>query len=336
MQDRTSEFFSAATTITSRSSSSAAFIVQNKPKLTKTEFAKAAMTIGKELNATMIKLQKLATLAKNKSLFDDKPIEINELIFLIKQDIAKIHRQITTLNQYVQQNKGKGELDNKQIAEHSTQVLFSLQSKLATTSNEFQNVLEVRNSNMKEQKSRREEYSTSARIQEIDSSQTYSDSPLYFPDKKSATITQNMASSSSTESLTNRQNRNLTSSNMTQDTVIDFGDASNDTFGFQQNMMATNYTNMQVIESRAQAIESIESTIAELGQIYQHFAQLLSTQREVVQRIDDNIVDTEVNVIGAHDQLLKFYQNMSSNRWLMMKVFATVIFFTLIFVMFLH
>lgn len=38
-----------------------------------------------------------------------------------------------------------------------------------------------------------------------------------------------------------------------------------------------------------------------------------------------------MNVMGAQRELLKYYTNISSNRWLMIKVFATVIFFFLLF-----
>lgn len=48
--------------------------------------------------------------------------------------------------------------------------------------------------------------------------------------------------------------------------------------------------NHEIIESRNAAIENIEGTIAELGQIYQNFALLLSSQREAVQRIDENVL----------------------------------------------
>ncbi len=344
MPDRTSEFFAAATSISSRANIASPIPFSHSLNanthaptailLSKTEFAKAATQIGKELNATMLKLQKLATLAKNKSLFDDKPVEINELIFVIKQDIAKVHRQITTLNNYIVQNKGKSDIANKQTEEHSAQVLFSLQSKLATTSNEFQTVLETRNQNMKEQKTRRDEYSSSAvaRIpqQQQSTTNSVSDSPLYFPNRQTSSSTPSIHQS---RPVVHSENAPLLAN--ADSTVIEFGQG-NDTFGFQQQSLMDNNLNMEIIESRNQAIESIESTIAELGQIYQHFAQLLNSQREVVQRIDDNILDTEMNVSNAHDQLLKYYQNMSGNRWLMMKVFATVIFFTLIFVLFLH
>jgi syntaxin 5 len=45
------------------------------------------------------------------------------------------------------------------------------------------------------------------------------------------------------------------------------------------------------IQSRSTAIESIESTIAELGQIFQQLAHMVAEQRETVQRIDADTTD---------------------------------------------
>lgn len=57
------------------------------------------------------------------------------------------------------------------------------------------------------------------------------------------------------------------------------------------------------------------------------FASVLAEQREMVQRIDDNIGDVQTNVEGAHGQLLKYYQGITSNRGLMVKSFAVVVVF---------
>lgn len=38
-----------------------------------------------------------------------------------------------------------------------------------------------------------------------------------------------------------------------------------------------------------------------------------------------------MNVVSAQRELLKYYTNISSNRWLIIKVFATVILFFLLF-----
>jgi syntaxin 5 len=81
------------------------------------------------------------------------------------------------------------------------------------------------------------------------------------------------------------------------------------------------------IQSRSTAIESIETTIAELGQIFNQLAHMVAEQRETVQRIDADTLDIASNVGGAQRELLKYYANISSNRWLMLKVFGVLIVF---------
>jgi t-SNARE complex subunit (syntaxin) len=81
------------------------------------------------------------------------------------------------------------------------------------------------------------------------------------------------------------------------------------------------------IQSRSTAIESIETTIAELGQIFNQLAHMVAEQRETVQRIDADTLDIASNVGGAQRELLKYYASISSNRWLMLKVFGVLIVF---------
>lgn len=81
------------------------------------------------------------------------------------------------------------------------------------------------------------------------------------------------------------------------------------------------------IQQRSTAIESIESTIAELGQIFTQLAQMVAEQRETVQRIDADTQDIADNVSGAQRELLKYYASISSNRWLMLKIFGVLIVF---------
>lgn len=81
------------------------------------------------------------------------------------------------------------------------------------------------------------------------------------------------------------------------------------------------------IQSRSTAIESIESTIAELGQIFTQLANMVAEQRETVQSIDADTMDIASNIGGAQRELLKYYASISSNRWLMLKVFGVLIVF---------
>ena len=321
VKDRTSEFHAIVDSLISRSST---VIPAEKARLiaphslSKSDFAKTASALAKEINSTASKLSKLTVLAKKKSNFDDKPVEINELVNIIKNDITKINKQILLLQDYLKRTEetarynsqnispsALGAVMNQQSSEHSKQVVSSLQTKLATTSNEFKHILEVRTANMKEQKTRREQFAGESSYQ----SQMHSDSPLYHPERK-------IFDSSSSSAQQPSQ----------MDTIIDFSQV-------QMQATSNDVATREYIDSRSQAIDSIEATIAELGQIYQNFATLLATQRETVQRIDDNIGDMHVNVEGAHNQLLLFYQNMSGNRMLMLKVFAVLVVFFMAFIL---
>lgn len=95
------------------------------------------------------------TVARRKTLFDDRPVEISELTYIIKQDIAQLNQQIAQLQSFVKQNAingvggssaaGKAKAaGGKQVEEHNANVVMMLQSKLADTSLGFKDVLEIR------------------------------------------------------------------------------------------------------------------------------------------------------------------------------------------------
>ncbi|KAG8053188.1 hypothetical protein GUJ93_ZPchr0001g30899 [Zizania palustris] len=74
------------------------------------------------------------------------------------------------------------------------------------------------------------------------------------------------------------------------------------------------------MQSRAEALQNVESTIHELSNIFTQLATMVSQQGELAIRIDENVDDTLANVEGAQGQLLKYLNSISSNRWLMMKI----------------
>lgn len=51
-------------------------------------------------------------------------------------------------------------------------------------------------------------------------------------------------------------------------------------------------------------------------------------------RIDDNMDESLANVEGARNALLRHLNQISSNRWLMIKIFAVIIFFLTVFMFF--
>lgn len=101
----------------------------------------------------------------------------------------------------------------------------------------------------------------------------------------------------------------------------------------QSQALMTQDASDQYLESRSTAIETIESTIAELGGIFQQLAQMVSEQRESVQRIDANTEDVEMNIERANFEIMKYWKRVSGNRMLMVKIFGILILFFLLFVM---
>ena len=88
------------------------------------------------------------------------------------------------------------------------------------------------------------------------------------------------------------------------------------------------------MNSRAEALQNVESTITELGGMFQQLATMVQQQQEVAIRIDQDVDETMTNVEGAQAQLLKYLDRISGNRWLVLKIFFVLMAFMTVFVLF--
>lgn len=102
----------------------------------------------------------------------------------------------------------------------------------------------------------------------------------------------------------------------------------------QQQMMLYDESD-NYVQQRAETMQNIESTIVELGGIFQQLAHMVKEQDEMVERIDSNVQDAEMNIEAAHGEILKYFQTVSKNRWLMIKIFGVLIFFFIFFIIFM-
>ncbi|WWD00925.1 hypothetical protein V866_007863 [Kwoniella sp. B9012] len=352
-KDRTSEFHSTLNSIKSRSSlasssSSSNLKGKNKDKElkqpllangkdgssavkgggSKSEFGRMASGIAKDINNTTLKLQKLAQLAKRKTLFDDRPIEISELTYIIRQDIASLNTQIASLQSYVRSqkpNSSSGGNNGKQVEEHNSNVVMLLQSRLANMGMGFKDVLELRTQNMKASKDRTEQFMHTA-----------ANASLPPPSNNSLLFSQSGGPGSGFDRKGKNRASPIPDDGKTDFLALDIdgdrGESGVVKGGDYQQMQLVEQQN-DYIQSRSTAIESIESTIAELGSIFSQLAGMVAEQRETVQRIDADTTDIAANVTGAQRELLKYYASISSNRWLMLKIFGVLIIFFLVFIL---
>ncbi len=73
--------------------------------------------------------------------------KLQELTFIIKQDIANINKQIASLQTFVKQrhsHQTSNTPEAKMVNDHAQNVMMMLQNNLATTSMTFKDVLELR------------------------------------------------------------------------------------------------------------------------------------------------------------------------------------------------
>ncbi|XP_069704276.1 syntaxin-5 [Periplaneta americana] len=304
-RDRTTEFANAIRSLQGRHVTRA--VAVRDPKKAKyiqsyAEFMMIARTIGKNIGSTYTKLEKLTLLAKRKSLFNDRPTEIQELTYIIKEDLNSLNQQIARL-QEVARNQRQSHQNGRHLLSHSSSVVLALQSKLASMSTEFKQVLEVRTENLKQQKNRRDQFShgpVSSSLPPSAISGHHQGSVLLAEEQVSVNM---------------EEHSPLLPVPQKQAMIYDETD---------------NY-----LQSRAETMQNIESTIVELGGIFQQLAHMVKEQEEMVERIDANVQDAELNVEAAHNEIIKYFQNITSNRWLMIKIFAVLIFFFFFFVIFL-
>ena len=278
-------------------------------------FQRSARDVARGIASTMAKLERLAQLARRKTLFDDRPVEIDELTFVIKQDMAQLSRQIQELQALTSKQHPKARPGADQEGEHNHQVVVMLKDKLQNVGGSFKDVLEVRTKNMQASRSRTEQFLSSAASHSqtsLDPNRT--DSPLYQTPQRGR--------SPGGPRNTSAVQQDLLSLDPSGSSALARGGGPQS--DAQLMLMEEAQAPSQYIQQRGHAIESIESTISELGSIFGQLAQMVPEQGEQIQRIDANTEDVVDNVEGAQRELMKYWNRVQGNRWLVAKMFGVL------------
>ncbi|CAK7334878.1 unnamed protein product [Dovyalis caffra] len=330
-RDRTQEFlsvserlkksFSSANNVASSSSGTS-----TKPDATRSavaiqsEFNKRASKIGYGIHQTSQKLAKLAKLAKRTSVFDDPTLEIQELTAVIKQDITALNSAVLDLQLLCNSQNESGNISSDTTT-HSTTVVDNLKNRLMTATKEFKEVLTMRTENLKVHENRRQLFSSTA---SKDSSN---------PFVRQRPLASRAAANASQAPPPPWANGSVPSSQLfpSKQTDVESQPLLQQQHQQQQQIVPLQDSYMQ---SRAEALHNVESTIHELSNIFTQLATMVSQQGELAIRIDENMDETLSNVEGAQGQLVRYLNSISSNRWLMMKIFLVLIVFLMFFVFF--
>ena len=253
-------------------------------------------------------------------------MEISELTAVINQDIDGLKRSLIALESCGRNIPNNG---RKDVAKQTKTQIKELSSRVTLASKSFLNVIELRKENIKFQNERRSHFQNS--------------DPL-------AQGAQGGMSSSSTSSgpdgVRNRRNQ-------TNQAFAAFEQNNSNSVLFQDEMASkqnsvpreafqgSSYQDMQMMQQednyaqeREQNMATIESAIVEVGNVMRQLGNLVAEQQETVMRIDSNVESAELNIEAAHSEILKYFQSVTNNRWLMAKVFGTLVVFFIVFVVF--
>lgn len=95
--------------------------------------------------------------------------------------------------------------------------------------------------------------------------------------------------------------------------------------------LALTSQNVSYFRNRHEAVRQVEMAVNEVGEMFQDFTRLVHEQEEMVVRIDSNVDDALRNVNQGSSELMKYLANLSSNRGLILKIFAVLFVFLLFF-----
>lgn len=334
IQNRTYEFQQCVATFDKLNRKPNPDTVASPPK--KSKFSQQASIIAKDIAHTTELLSKLALLAKRKPLFDDKPIEIGELTYVIKQDLFKIEQSIQNLGKFV---KGESSIQvDSQINQYSKNVLNLLNTKMKNISGEFKTVLETRQKNELLNKSRTENFLSAA----SNTRSSHNQSPLVAGASVGSALpnTNNLTHLGENPYL-GRAHRSESplpyDPDLDPDTSVPYSNYNNGEYltipDQTRQMLLMEQQDNQYLQERNAAVDLIESSINEVGNLFQQLTTMISEQGEVVQRIDQNVEDISFNITGAQRELLKYYAHILSNRWLFLKIFGVLIVFFFLWVL---
>ncbi|QLL30534.1 hypothetical protein HG536_0A03520 [Torulaspora globosa] len=276
------------------------------------EFQLKASGIAHDISSTAQLLSKLAMLAKRKPMFNDNPVEIAELSFLIKRKIYAIEQSLVELSK-LQRSRQQQPRDSSSDSQHSKNVMTLLNTKVRNISGAFKDVLEER---QQMEINNRDRWGKISRSKDGDrDDEARSDANLSMYNSSNPFMSSVIAETD--EKGTQNGGGELAIPKDSQLLLMEEGQMSSN----------------QYLQERNRAVETIESTIQEVGNLFQQLASMVQEQGEVIQRIDANVDDIDMNISGAQRELLKYFDRVKSNRWLAVKIFFIIFVFFVIWVL---
>lgn len=354
--DRTSEFFeilesfdgvaSSNGSFTSSSSkqpsggSSSGYVRGKKTirQATPSEFSKGASDVSYRVQRTAAKLEELTRMVKSSDMFGDETVKINRLSLSIKQEMTDLKGDLDKLAETVgmqRRNCNDSSLDATSSVVHSERLVESLKMQLGETTKDFKNALQIRAEKLREEQDRRH------RMGFTDTSSSIIQRPLTFG-----------APSGGMGGGMGGGLQPLNRPNIGGMSGVNGGGMNGGMMGGMNTMNSMNGNvsvtssplqlsesqlvdrNLDYLESRADAVQTINQTMGELNSVFSNLLELIDIQGQNVERIDDNVTVMADNLEAGIQQLEQTVRSTSNLR-LYAKMFGILMVFLIGFIVFL-
>ncbi len=307
----------------------------------KTPFFAAATNLGRALHELHERVARVTVLATKTSLFDDPAHEIAEVSVHVKAQLAMIGRGVEQL--------AAAPRHGRQLCAHTDAVLLWFKAALERESADFQAAIKRREGILSHKESRAAKLSS---LSATPLSSTSASGGGIGGSPTDSTCAGRSASAYAAAPVP--RSRGLERGSLLQrrrggaggaphcshappytgngaagaDAVsIDMAELGGSPPPLQQQSFWTPRSR----QHRQEEMSQMQSTLAELGGIFQRFSTLVAEQGESISIIDTDTETAVLNVEEAHSQIMRFQKSIMGNRGLIIKLFATLTFFIVLF-----
>eukprot|EP00918_Siedleckia_nematoides_P024815 GHVU01053579.1.p1 GENE.GHVU01053579.1~~GHVU01053579.1.p1 ORF type:complete len:256 (+),score=38.94 GHVU01053579.1:493-1260(+) len=97
------------------------------------------------------------------------------------------------------------------------------------------------------------------------------------------------------------------------------------------NQLSAMSTTSTYYRARTEGVEQAQRVLVELGTLFSRVAQMVAYQEEMVQRIDGDVDMSHEHLKSGQSELIKYYRYVKSNRSMILKLFAIIVFCVIFF-----
>ncbi|KAI8026382.1 Syntaxin-32 [Camellia lanceoleosa] len=229
-----------------------------------------------KLDENGVTLACFGIVAKRTSVFDDPTMEIQELTAVVKQDITALNSAVVDLQLLCNSQIESGNISSDTTT-HSATVVDNLKNRLMSATKEFKEVLTMRTENLKVHENRRQLFSSTA-------SKDFTN-PFVRQRPLAARAAASASASPPPPPPPPWANGSASSSQLFPRKQAD--GESQPLLQQQQHQQQQQMVPLQdsYMQSRAEALHNVESTIHELGNIFTQLATMVSQQGELAIRL---------------------------------------------------